>query len=196
MQGLKVDVEATDARMKRTRRNGSPIVLSPEEAATSGNRAGNKSDVTGNKGNDQIVTLSWPEVIQRLRALDWSQRFEWTSDAQAKRARDAAQSLGYDALQSGLRDDGHWGGFQVRDTEWVRAYGFSENAIVAGYGFELTADEVLSWLREDLEFYEGSDDPSELLTVNLALLPLLARPLYEFDRAAANRLEIGGGQKA
>lgn len=189
MQGLEVDVEATDALMKRWRRKGSPIVLTLEEVRASrskkgnGNRRkGNKSLVTSAEGNSQIVTLRCDEIAERLQALDWTQNFEWTPEAELQRAKDAARCIGWEVVQSILRDDGHWGGLQLRITEYVAQHGLTEDAIPAGFGFELFPSQVLEAVREEIEPALGPDD---VATVDPALLPLLARPFHERDRPSS-----------
>lgn len=61
------------------------------------------------------VTLPRGEVVRRLRALDWTQAFDWSLGAQCMRALAAAEAVGLQAVESPADDDGHWGGFQLRN---------------------------------------------------------------------------------
>lgn len=181
IQGLQVDVEATDALMKRYRRKGSPIVLPAAEAAQMGNggsKKGNKLSAALPKDNGRIVTLPCTEILQKLLQLDWTHEFEWTPQAMRERARAAARCIGWEVVESDLRDDGHWGGMQLRVTEHLAKHGLTEDAIVAGFGYELFPFEVLQEVRKELEPALGLDDISD---VDLTLLPLLARPFHEQD---------------
>lgn len=184
LQGLQVDVEATDELMKRYRRKGSPIILAAEEVRVVGDEKGNNrkksndSRVTLKKGNSQIVTLSCVEIVKRLRSLDWTQNFEWMPEAELQRAAHAAKCIGWEVAQSSLRDDGHWGGLQLRITEYVTRHGLTESTIPAGHGYNLSPAEVLYAVREEIEALLG---PADTMTVDLALLPLLARPFYQLD---------------
>jgi hypothetical protein len=189
IQGLLVDVEASDALMKRLRRKGSPIALTPEEAHAAKNEGGNDSRQKGNKpsvtlpkGNDQVVTLLCTEIVERLKSLDWTQKFEWTPEAELLRAKEAAKCLGWEIVQSTLRDDGHWGGHQVRDTRWGKPGELSENTIIGGFGYELSSVEVLRLARDILETDICDGDTQK---VRLDLLPLIAHPLHEYDRPAS-----------
>jgi hypothetical protein len=184
MQGLQVDVEATADRMRRYRRRGSPIVLTAEEARSTGTekgnsrKKGNESGVTSVEGNGGIVTLRCVEIAERVRALDWTQDFEWTPEAELLRARLAAECIGWEVAQSDLRDDGHWGGLQLRIPTRFEP-GVSTNAIPAGHGYELEPWEVLEKVREEVETILDVEDTD---TIRLDLLPLLARPFHEHDR--------------
>jgi hypothetical protein len=193
IQGAMVDVEATDKHMKRFRRRGSPIVLTVEEAREPGNNnrgKGNERFVTPVQGNGRIVTLRCAEIAERLRFLDWTQEFEWTPQAELERARGAAICIGWEVVQSDLRDDGHWGGLQLRITEHVAKHGLTEDAIPAGFGFELFPAQILERVREEIEPMIEFDD--DVATVDLALLPLLARPFFQLDRSSPSGLNVLG----
>jgi hypothetical protein len=183
MQGLLVDVEATEELMKRYRRKGSPIVLSATEVSKKGNarnKGSNNDGVTHLQGNDQIVTLSCTEILERLQLLDWTKEFDWSSEAVLQRARDAAKCIGWEAVESDTRDDGHWGGFQLRITKCVIDNVLKAGAIPAGHGYELSSIEVLYKVREEIE---ADFDLSDTMEVDLTLLPLLAHPFHELDRS-------------
>jgi hypothetical protein len=60
------------------------------------------------------------EIVKRLKELDWTRTFDWREEAMRARAVNAAAAVGIDAALSELRDDGHWGGYQLRNTEVPR----------------------------------------------------------------------------
>ncbi|HUB91107.1 MAG TPA: hypothetical protein VMA74_15390 [Dyella sp.] len=182
MQGVLVDVESTEELMKRHRRKGSPVVLFAEEVTRTGNtnrKDGNKSSVTQEKGNGRIVTLPCTEILEQLRHLDWTREFEWTPEAMHQRVHAAAKCIGWEVAESDLRDDGHWGGMQLRITEHLAKHGLTEDAVAAGFGYELFPFQVLQEVRKELEPALGPDDTA---AIDRTLLPLLARPFYEHDR--------------
>ena len=160
-----IDVEKSDAYLKKYRTNGMPEIKKQAENVK------HRVPTVKQKGelNVKPVCLTCADVMGRLAALDYTQTFDWTDAAQEARAKLAAQCLGWSAVQSDKRDDGHWGGFQLR---------MDSGGIAAGYGFELMADEVL---LECLRQVEPIDDDDEI-TVRLDLLPLLARPFHYSDR--------------
>jgi hypothetical protein len=188
LQGLQVDVEATDARMRQRHRSGSPIVLSPREAAlpeSKGNarrQSHGGGGVTQGEGNGGLVTLSCSEIVERLKAMDWKQTFGWSTEAQSERAQRAAQCVEWEAVQSDLLDDGHWGGFQLRIPRYIRASGLDEAAIVGGFGFELNPSEVLQAVRSHIDPMPSDGDDTFPIAVRLELLPFLAHPFNEHDQ--------------
>jgi len=188
LQGLQVDVEGTDALMRQRHRNGSPIVLSPQAAALpegKGNarrQSHSESSVTHGEGNGDLVTLRCAEIADRLKALDWKQTFGWSPEAKSKRAQQAARCVEWEAVQSDLVDDGHWGGFQLRIPRYIRASGLDEAAIVGGFGFELDPSEVLQAVRSHIDPTPGDGDDDFPVTVRLDLLPFLAHPFNEHDQ--------------
>jgi hypothetical protein len=185
LQGLQVDVEETEVLMRRNHRKGSPIALTPQEAMLLGQKGNVKKSsfggkvVTQRKGNAAPVSLLCTEIVRRLEAMDWKQTFDWAPEAQAERARRAARCIGWEAVQSDLRDDGHWGGFQLRITEYSAAGGLEEDAIPAGFGFELYPEDVFKAVRSEFESILSDDDRE---VVRLDLLPLLAHPFNEYDQ--------------
>ena len=181
MQDQLVDVEATRERFEKYRTK-MPIVLTPDEAATPFRREEvTKKTVTHsplrNVGPGPVSMLC-TEIVAKLEALDWKGTFDWTPTAQAERVRKAAECVGWQAVESDLRDDGHWGGFQLRDTQDLQTYGLKEDVIRAGFGFELSAWDALIAIRDAVEPVD--DDDQE--TIRLDLLPLLAHPWSEHDR--------------
>jgi len=125
------------------------------------------------------MSLLCTEIVSRLEALDWKRTFDWAPEAQAERARKAAQCIGWEAVQSDLRDDGHWGGFQLRIQEYIAARGLDDSAIPAGFGFELYPEDVFKAVRGEIEPLSDVDGTA---TIRLDLLPLLAHPFNEHDR--------------
>ncbi|MGN6728607.1 MAG: hypothetical protein ACTHJG_02105 [Rhodanobacteraceae bacterium] len=182
MKDQLIDVEATTERMAQTSRRGSPIVLTPEEAARpfAGERAatGSVPRVVTRTRASKPVSMLCTDIVAELEELDWGQSFDWTPAAQAERVRKAAECIGWQAVETDLRDDGHWGGFQLRNPALNGPNGLTEDTIVAGFGFELTPDDVLREIRYQVEPID--DDDRE--TVRPDLLPLLAHPWRANER--------------
>lgn len=156
MVGDMVDVEASDAKLQRTRRYGLSI----------GNRGQGAENVAG------IVLMTPQKATQRITALDWTVDHDFSEAALDARARQAAECVGWVAVTSEVRDDGHHGGYQVRyEGKEGRA------AIVDGFGFELTALEVVSMCRKELE-PDGEDDDNFQMTVRPELFAALALPIW------------------
>lgn len=124
------------------------------------------------------VTLSRGEVVRRLRALDWTQTFDWSQASMRARALAAAEAIGLRAVESAIEDDGHWGGFQLRDVARLEQHGgMCFDAIAAGYGFELDEGDVLLEARLRIDHPDdGPADMDEPVTIRLDQLPLLAYP--------------------
>lgn len=118
------------------------------------------------------------EAVQRLQALDWGQAWDWSDDAQHTRLQGAAAVVGLEAVQSPLDDDGHWGGYQLRNLAVQVVHGgLCFEAVAAGYGFELDTFQALVECREHLHHPDDTaDDLAEIIEVRLDLLPLLAYP--------------------
>lgn len=133
------------------------------------------------------VTLSRGEMVRRLRALDWTQAFDWSQGAQRGRALAAAEAVGLQAVESPAEDDGHWGGFQLRNLALMERHGgLCFDAIAAGYGFELEEGDVLFESRQRLDHPDdGPDDMDEPITIRLDHLPLLAYPFGPLHRRPA-----------
>lgn len=174
MQGERVDVEATDAKLKRYRRDGLHDIATDTPTV----KRGRPSVKQAAELNREPVCLTCAEVMARLAALDWTQTFDWSAEAQDERARLAAQCIGWEAVRSAVTDDGHWGGFQLRISAYIAAHGLTADAVPAGHGFELDVRDVLEACRDELEPIDDDDE----VTVRLDLLHLLAHPFAECDR--------------
>lgn len=175
LQGSQVDVEATDARLKRLRREGLPDI----QPATKSVKRGRPSVKHAEQLNTEPVSIRCAELVERLAAMDWTQTFDWAPAAQDERARLAAQCVGWHAVRSLMLDDGHWGGFQVRIPGYEGATGPTAiDGVAAGHGFELDVWDVLKVCRAELEPIDDDDG----MTVRLDLLHLLARPFGEYDK--------------
>ncbi len=174
LDGDMVDVEATDAKLKRYRRAGLPEITEPTQPVKRGRPSVKHVDEL----NSEPVRMKCADVMRRLADLDWTQTFKWHASAQDERARQAAQCIGWQAVRSPIRDDGHWGGFQLRIAAYIEAHGLTGDAVPAGRGFELEVWDVLKECRDELE---PIDDDDEVM-VRLDLLPLLAHPFAEFDK--------------
>jgi hypothetical protein len=182
MQGDQVDVEASEAYLQRYRREGKPAVVDGDPVVKRG-RPRVKHDVdTEAQLNNGPVCLTCDEIEERLRQLDWKRTFDWSDAAQHQRAVDAARCVGWEAVQSDLRDDGHWGGYQLRipGHEWgaVKSGGVSVDAVAAGHGYELSVWDVLKACRDELE----PIDEGDVSKVVPAFLPVLAHPFGEWDK--------------
>ena len=168
MYGPLVDVEASDVQLARYRRDGLPPI-NPAPPTV----------LRGRPRRDGFVTLHRDEIAARLAALDWMQTFDFSDAAQDERARQAALCVGWVALESDVRDDGHWGGFQVREAGTENREGDAAfNCVIRGHGFDLSAWEVLDLCREEV----GPLEDFPTATVRLDLLPVLAHPFDEWDR--------------
>jgi len=176
LQGEQVDVEATDALLKRHRRAGLPDVDTENQSVKRGRPSVKQSDQL----NNQSACLTLNEIARRLQELDWQQSFEWSNEARAERARLAAECIGWEAVESQQRDDGHHGGFQLRIPKPNPCHG-----IAAGYGFELSAEEVLYECRDEI-LPSLDDDGEDLHTVRLDLLHMLAKPFFDFEKPPIN----------
>lgn len=181
LQGDQVDVEATDERLKRYRRAGLPDVDPQPKSVKRGRPSVKREPESVKQGgelNSEPVTLTCAEVTARLAALDWKGTFAWFASSQDERVRLAAECIGWEAVRSPIRDDGHWGGYQLRIPAYVEACGLTADAVPAGHGFELDAWDVLKAVRAELEPIDDDDE----VTVRLDLLHLLAHPFTEYDR--------------
>ena len=187
LQGKQVDVEATDAYMKRYHRTGSAIknpaskIVTPAPAKVT-NQSSQAHFVTP-KGNKSPALTTVGEAEAQLLDLDWTQEFDWSPEALDQRARQAAQCIGWEAVTSPAEDDGHWGGYQLRIPAYM-ADGLHDGAIAGGFGFELDAFDVLCLVREHISVRLDEDgglasEDDEPIQVQPELLGLLARPFGE-----------------
>ena len=173
--GSMVDAEASDERVRRCRTKGLPLI--PPQGTTV-KRVPPGANSPALNTERMPMQLSCAEVKRRLQALDWRRTFDWSDAAQQERAMLGARCVGWYAVTSDLRDDGHWGGFQLR-TEVIDDSELNSNCIVGGYGYEFDRWDVLRACREGLvESFDGDDDVS----VRVDLLHLLAHPFSEHDR--------------
>jgi hypothetical protein len=172
----KVDVEASNGNLDRYRRACDGRAPAPPEARQPAVR---QPATFCQPASRSLAKLTRREIIARLRALDWSATFDWSDAAQRRRVQAAARAIGLEAVDSPLRDDGHFGGWQLRDVEAVKASGLRREAIHAGYGFELDHSDALWACRDSIELL--SDPPSDVdladeFEVDLDRLELLAHP--------------------
>lgn len=128
----------------------------------------------------QFKPLTRRELVDRLKHLDWTTTF--APKTLATRLEQAAKCVGFVLVTSPLRDDGHWGGYQVRSVRLLQHHGgLCFDAVIAGYGFELDAFDVLEvcrkhiWHPDDGEF--DMDDVMDDVLPDL--LPALAWPFGE-----------------
>lgn len=182
MQGSQVDVEASDALQKRYRRDGLPAALAPIEGVKRDRKSVKQSVKRQDLLNTERVCLTVAEITAQLAELDWKLDFDWSETAQAERARQAATCIGWEAVESPSRDDGHWGRFQLRMPMPGNSV-MIEDHVAAGFGFELFPSDVLKECRSEVADDAGSDDDAneaEYL-IRLDLLHHLARPFIECD---------------
>lgn len=180
-----VDVEASDERLRKYRnQHDGRAQRGPAKSLRSGVTQGARP--RGNapapaKVTAGRVTLTLAEIMERLQALDWTTSFDWSAEAQDARARHAAECVGFQAVTSDVRDDGHWGAFQLRDPRWIRDGELLEAAVIAGHGFEASALEILQVCRGEVT-PDDEGDEEHRYSVDLGLLPMLARPHWEGER--------------
>ncbi|WP_440193262.1 hypothetical protein [Bordetella sp.] len=173
MEGGLVDVEASNERLRRLRNSEDP-------RATRGKALGSLRETTGKQPGNIQAAMTATEIRAELAALDWRQKFEWSGAALGHRVSLAAKCAGLEAVLSETRDDGHWGGYQLRNRiAMERNGGPCYEAIEAGFGFELEPYEVLEHCRQALCDDSHADD--ELIEVNASLLPMLAYPFGEWQ---------------
>jgi len=188
LNGRMVDVEASKPLCQTLRTVCATVASSADTPELRSSSKDNSSPEMGNtyasvqhEGNDHVVTLSCAEISGRLRELDWCREFDWSETAQFERAKNAAACIGWVMVQSSLRDDGHWGGLQLRCVVGDDQDVVTVHDIIAGYGFELEPEEVIRLVRAEIEpslELEGA----QTADVRLSLLPVLAKPFYEEDR--------------
>lgn len=182
-----VDVEASDERLRKYRDRhdgraqrgaGKAVTQAVTQSVTQARRRkGNAAQ--GNEVTRGPVELALPEIRRRVRELDWKQPAPVTRAEQEERARMAAHCIGFEAVQSDLVDDGHWGGFQLRDPRWWGKPGACpDQEVISGFGFELTPLEVLRVCRLEAAPDDAQDWEDHRCTVDLRLLSALAYPHY------------------
>ena len=171
MAGKLVDAEASDAMLAAHR-----------DAARDrrGSKARPKQDA---RSSGRATTTTIGEARAAVRALDWSMRpHDWSTAAQEIRAGLAARAVNCAALRSPARDDGHWGGFQVRDLALLAVHGDAVlETIVAGHGWELDAFHVLEAVRSRIDApYLDAADLAEPMSLTVEQVGALAYPYGEF----------------
>ena len=176
-----IHLEATAAAMRHFRRGGLPAGF----AALLGDSAPHPAASAATANAQELLRTMTratqhrrADLVERLLALDWKKSFEATDAEVRCRVEAAAASVGLEPAESDLDDDGHWGGYQLRDIGVLERHGeLCFDAIVAGYGFELDEFEVLVHCREKLTHPDdGPQDDDDLITMDLELLPALAYP--------------------
>lgn len=122
-------------------------------------------------------TLTRGELIECLKALDWTTPFDPKSIH--TRLEQAAKCVGFALATSPVEDDGHWGGYQVRSAALLQRHGgLCFDAVIAGHGFELDAFDVLTVCRDQLWHADDTaPDMNDVMDeVHPDLLPALAWP--------------------
>jgi hypothetical protein len=191
-----VDVEESDERLRRYRyaedgraqrgpkkrvtHHGTPAALRAPE----GNAAGAGDALVGNDPAG-LRELSVEEIRRRLHALDWTQPAPVGEAQMRDRARAAARCVGLVAAESDVQDDGHWGGFQLRDLAWWgNPEAYPDQEVVGGFGFELTVLQVLRLCRMEAALEEPGWEGT-VCRVNPELLAALAYPHYQGQKPDA-----------
>lgn len=191
MQGKRINLEETEARMTRLHRVGSPVKNAPEKIVTLAGEGVTKrvrgSDFVTPQDNKTGGTelLSVGELESRLRALDWEQTFDWSPEAVDQRARQAARSIGWEAATSEIRDDGHWGGYQLRIRQ-IAGDDLDYGVIHAGFGFDLDAFDVLELVRGQISDRLDADgsiiqEDGDMMAIDPGSLHMLALPFGELQ---------------
>jgi hypothetical protein len=182
LDGDKVDVVASAAAMAQGRKDGVP----PRLAAYLASGASNSGGVEPRVGSTDAPAATVPPapvehrrdvLIARLRALDWAGVCDVTEEGERGRVLRAATAVGLEAVESGKDDDGHWGGWQLRNLEVMESRGLCFDAVHSGHGFELDTWEALRECREVILHPDhGPEDMGDLFAMDLDLLPALAYP--------------------
>jgi hypothetical protein len=150
-----VDVEASDALLARMRNPATEIRAQMRANAAAG-----------------VVSMTPQNLAEKIAALDWSVDHDWSEFGVDARARQAAKCIGWGAVTSELRDDGHYGGYQLRE-----AGKEGRASVIDGFGFELSASEVVLLCRKEIEPEEGDGDFK--MEVQADLLRALALPHWQ-----------------
>jgi hypothetical protein len=124
------------------------------------------------------VTIQGPARSVTARLTGAGHKARTRTSAFSPGATLGARCVGWYAVTSDLRDDGHWGGFQLR-TEVMDDSELNSNCIVGGYGYEFDCWDVPRACREGLvESFDGHED----VRVRADLLHWLAHPFAEHDK--------------
>jgi hypothetical protein len=133
------------------------------------------------------VQIRRADLVARLEALDWKAHWSLDDESLRNRVTAAAVAVGFELAESDEDDDGHWGGYQLRSlATMAKEGGICFDAIVAGYGYELDAWDVLRECREVISHPDDVEgDGDDLIAFDLALLPALAYPFGPMHRPRA-----------
>lgn len=175
LDGELVDVAASAAHLRRFRREGLPAGLA---AYLAGQPAGQTPRPSAATSTPTVVIMRRGDLVARLRALDWNHQPTFTDEAMRQRVFQAAQCAGLEAVTSNASDDGHWGGFQLRNKALMKIYGgVCFEVVTAGYGFDLDAWGALHECRQALDHPDDSpEEADDMIETRLDLLPALAYP--------------------
>ncbi|WP_186057139.1 hypothetical protein [Burkholderia gladioli] len=155
MQGSAVDVEATDARMKKYYSKGSPVPASALAAVDTGASPVDKPVSTTRHSVNRAPAAA--TAGERLEMLDGTIGFEFSREALRARIDEAARILGW---QVRFEDDSIWLG-----------KGDLEPMTLDDDPFEVNAHVALETLR-----FFGLDPDAPRAPKFEAVLPLLAKP--------------------
>ncbi len=188
-ENYEIHLEATAESMRRYRKAGLPPSFEAMVTGVDPRPAGSARRATQ---ADAIQTPSSNgpyrrgELAARLLALDWKTPFDLSEDSVRARILRAAEAVGFEVAEAHFEDDGHWGGYQLRNVNLLEHYGeLCFEAIVAGYGFELEASQVLLECREKLTHPDDGPEDDDLIAMDLELLPALAYPFGPCHRPPA-----------
>lgn len=188
-----IHLEATAAAMRSFRVAGLPPgfqafldgnLMAGEDAAQVANGRTPARPQPVQQATPPATRFKRADLVERLRALDWQAHWALNEEGERSRAAAAAVAVGYELAESDEDDDGHWGGYQLRSLARMTTQGWpSLDAVVAGYGYELEAWDVLQACREVISHPDDIDeDGEELIPFDLVLLPELAYPFGPHHR--------------
>jgi hypothetical protein len=184
----KIDVVASARQMAAFRRDGVPKGLR-DYLESDGERIDSADEPSGHADRhvvDRVAAYRRDDLVARLIALDWKGRCPADEAGEDIRLHAAAAAVGFELAESSQRDDGHWGGYQLRSIELIKRHGgLCFDVIAAGYGFELDAVDVLTQCREVLIHPDGGDADDDLFFLDIELLPVLAYPFWPGQRPPA-----------
>jgi hypothetical protein len=168
MAGDLVDVAASTEKLRRYRREGLPAGLRDPGARVA-------APARRRAAPPAVATMTRAELQAAIEAADMAgPPRDWSDAAQVARMHAAARTLGLEAMQSPVRDDGHHGGWQLRDATTAPGASITD-AIVAGYGYELEPFEVIEACRRLADEF-ADEYPGEVLTADPNGVAALALP--------------------
>ena len=174
-----VDVAASARQLGGMRRDGVPKgLLDFVKGDTAATAVVDPPASRARRAAARITEHRRDDLVARLLALDWKGPYLDNVHDEAVRLRSAAAAVGLELATSERDDDGHWGGYQLRNiATMAREGGICFDAIVAGYGFELEAWDVLRECRDVISHPDDTEeDGDDLIAFDLELLPALAYP--------------------